>query len=193
ALHGARVVQRREHREVVDVDLDEVVDERRGEEPSAAVDDAVPDRDGRLLLERGAVLRERVEHGLEAVGVVVDTADRVVLGRRGRLCPVVAVLRHLVHRAPLALADALDEARREAPLGLDVDQLVLERRRTAVADEDHAHERSAPSACAWIAVIATVLTMSSTSAPRDGSLMGLFSPCRTGPIATAPAERCTAL
>ena len=47
--------------------------------------------------------------------------------------------------------------------------------------------------CAWIAVIATVLTMSSTSAPRDRSLTGLFRPCSTGPIAIAPALRCTAL
>ena len=46
---------------------------------------------------------------------------------------------------------------------------------------------------AWIAVIATVLTMSSTSAPRDRSLTGLFRPCSTGPIAIAPALRCTAL
>ena len=50
-----------------------------------------------------------------------------------------------------------------------------------------------PPPCAWIAVIAMVLTMSSTSAPRERSLMGLFRPCSTGPIATAPAERCTAL
>ena len=36
----------------------------------------------------------------------------------------------------------------------------------------------------WIAVIATVLTMSPTSAPRDRSLTGLLSPPqRTGPIA----------
>ena len=36
-------------------------------------------------------------------------------------------------------------------------------------------------------MIATVLTMSSTSAPRDRSLTGLFRPCSTGPIAIAPA------
>ncbi len=41
--------------------------------------------------------------------------------------------------------------------------------------------------------MATVLTMSSTSAPRDRSLTGLRSPCSTGPIAIAPALRCTAL
>ena len=46
---------------------------------------------------------------------------------------------------------------------------------------------------AWIAVMATVLTMSWTSAPRERSLTGLRSPCSTGPTATAPAERCTAL
>ncbi len=46
---------------------------------------------------------------------------------------------------------------------------------------------------AWMAVIATVLTMSLTSAPRERSLIGLRRPCSTGPIATAPADRCTAL
>src|SRR5690625_460224 len=46
---------------------------------------------------------------------------------------------------------------------------------------------------AWIAVMATVLTMSWTSAPRERSLTGRRRPCRTGPTATAPAVRCTAL
>ena len=46
---------------------------------------------------------------------------------------------------------------------------------------------------ALIAVIAIVLTMSLTSAPRERSLTGLLRPCSTGPIASAPAERCTAL
>ena len=49
------------------------------------------------------------------------------------------------------------------------------------------------SACAWIAVIATVFTMSRTVAPRERSLTGLLRPCRIGPIATAPADRWTAL
>ena len=46
---------------------------------------------------------------------------------------------------------------------------------------------------AWIAVMAMVLTMSRTEAPRDRSLTGLRSPWRIGPTASAPAERCTAL
>ena len=46
---------------------------------------------------------------------------------------------------------------------------------------------------AWMAVIVIVETMSSTRAPRDRSLTGFFSPCRTGPIATAPEVRWTAL
>ena len=46
---------------------------------------------------------------------------------------------------------------------------------------------------AWTAVMATVLIMSSTSAPRDRSLTGLFRPWRTGPMAIAPDERWTAL
>src|SRR5699024_7707290 len=44
-----------------------------------------------------------------------------------------------------------------------------------------------------MAVMATVLTMSSTVVPRERSLTGLFRPCNTGPTATAPADCCTAL
>ena len=68
------------------------------------------------------------------------------------------------------------------------------------SDEDPALiTRTCPSSrclsdcCAWIAVIATVLMMSRTVAPRDRSLTGFRRPCRTGPTATAFAERCTAL
>ena len=48
-------------------------------------------------------------------------------------------------------------------------------------------------AWAWMAVMATVLTMSATVQPRLRSFTGLFNPCITGPMATAPLERCTAL
>ena len=44
-----------------------------------------------------------------------------------------------------------------------------------------------------MAVIATVLTMSATVQPRDRSFTGRRRPCSTGPTATAPADRCTAL
>src|SRR3954447_17416716 len=53
--------------------------------------------------------------------------------------------------------------------------------------------RSASHAAAWIAVIATVLTMSWTVAPRERSLTGLLRPWSTGPIAIASALRWTAL
>ena len=49
------------------------------------------------------------------------------------------------------------------------------------------------SAAAWMAVMATVFTISGTVQPRDRSLTGLLRPCRTGPMATASAARCTAL
>jgi hypothetical protein len=175
ALH-ARVVQRREHRQLVDVDLDEIVDERRAEEAGAALDDAVPHRRRRGLDQRRTVLLERVEHHAEAGGVVGDRQFARVIGIPTLWQP---------SRSP---ADALDETRRERRLGLDVDELILERRGAAVDDEDDGHALI-PCCwfCAWIAVMAIVLTMSSTSAPRDRSLMGLLSPWSTGPMATAPA------
>src|SRR5687768_4839362 len=102
-------------------------------------------------------------------------------------------------------ADALDES-----LGLHLGsfgyhQLILQRRGAGVQNQ---HRRfghpagpavAAPGgwacliACACTAVIATVFTMSDTSAPRDRSLTGLRSPCNTGPMAMAWALRCTAL
>ena len=54
-----------------------------------------------------------------------------------------------------------------------VEEAVLHRRRAAVEHQDPAH--AAPAA--WIAVIATVLTMSVTVAPRDRSLTGRRRPC----------------
>ena len=79
-----------------------------------------------------------------------------------------------------------EEAEREA--------LALGQDRHDVAPwESEVGSAASAGACAWIAVIATVLTMSCTSAPRDRSFTGLLRPWRTGPTATAPAERCTAL
>lgn len=103
----------------------------------------------------------------------------------------------------LGLADPLDDAAVHHLTRLRVQQLVLQRRRAGVEDQDGSRDgaharpspaaRSAAKAWAWIAVMATVLTMSSTSAPRERSLIGALRPCSTGPIATAPAERWTAL
>lgn len=44
-----------------------------------------------------------------------------------------------------------------------------------------------------MALIKTVLIISSTKAPLLKSLMGLFKPCKIGPIATALALRCTVI
>jgi len=189
-----RVVERRQDRQLVDVDLDERGHERRFEEARPAVDHAVSDGDRRSLLERRPVDRERLEHDGEPRRVVGDLTFDGGRGihdrRRGAALGAQGRRGDRVRGDADPLADALDQSRGEHALVLHVEQLVLERRRTAVDDQYDAHARLP---WAWIAVIAIVLTMSSTSAPRDRSLMGLFRPCRTGPIATAPAERCTAL
>ena len=49
------------------------------------------------------------------------------------------------------------------------------------------------SCCACIAVIITVLKISSTVQPRLRSLIGLLRPCNIGPMANAPVSLCTAL
>src|SRR5690606_21591569 len=105
--------------------------------------------------------------------------------------------RALVLDAADSEADPLDESRGQRVVRVDVDELVLDRGGAGVDDEDERAHRvpseGVSSAWAWIAVMATVLTMSWTRAPRDRSLTGLRRPCSTGPTAIAPAERCTAL
>ena len=98
-----------------------------------------------------------------------------------------------VHHRPGPLADPLDQAVARGLAGGGVDEAVLQAGGPGV---DHQYvpghrssSRSWPGRCAWIAVIATVFTMSRTVAPRDRSFTGLRSPCSTGPTATAPAEQ----
>src|SRR5690606_29071004 len=106
----------------------------------------------------------------------------------------------VIRHARAGHPDPLDDAIRVHRAVVDVEQAVLDRARAHVEHEDVADHCSPPawiaviaSVPAWIAVIAIVFTMSRTSAPRERSLMGFASPCSTGPMATAPAERCTAL
>src|SRR5690606_21254880 len=162
------------------------------EETGAAVHDAVADGDGRVLLEARAVFGELREHDRERLVVVGDRALVAVfrIQHRGRRLSGLDDDACGVGDHAGALPDPFDQPVGGRELAHRVDQAVLQRRRAAVDDEHDAH---APASCAWIAVSATVLTMSSTRAPRERSLMGLLSPCSTGPIATAPAERCTAL
>ena len=141
------VVQRRQHRELIDVDLDQRGDERRLEEPGSAVHHPMPHGHGRAVLERGAAGGERVEHHLEARGVIGDRqlpgGLRVEDGGRG-IHPGERRRVDLVRRAPHRLADALDQARGERRLGIHVDQLVLERGRPGVDDEDGGHSDASP-------------------------------------------------
>ncbi len=104
-----------------------------------------------------------------------------------RSCPAG---RAVPQRRPVA-TDPVQQPGREhlAVSAPHLQQLVLDGRRAGVDDQHRLHRAT----CAWIAVMATVFTMSATSAPRDRSLTGLARPCSTGPMATAPALRCTAL
>ena len=153
-----------------------VVDQRGRVEGAPAVHHPVPDggdpgRGAGPLGEVEAAPRELVEHQAQRDLVVRD----------------------------LGLTDPLDDATVHHLSRLRLQELVLQRRRARVEDQhgprDDAHRAllSAANAWAWIAVMATVLTMSSTSAPRERSLIGALRPCRTGPIATAEALRRTAL
>src|SRR5690606_19600408 len=87
---------------------------------------------------------------------------------------------HPVRQYAAGPADPLGESGRVDPAVVSVHHLVLQRRRAGVDDQDGSRHcpcawgspGARDSACAWIAVIATVLTMSCTEAPRDRSLTG---------------------
>src|SRR5690606_33913888 len=207
-----RVVQGREGRQVGDLAHDLVVHEHGRREHGTAVHDAVADRVHVGVRERGADLVEQAEGDAQRLAVV---RDRLLARRRVPGEPVLDDAG--------VLADALDRAGGDGLAADGVDELVLERGRPRVHDEhgpvravravrvralalgQDRHEvapwgtgvvdgaGTSAGACAWIAVMATVLTMSCTSAPRERSFTGLLRPWRTGPTATAPAERCTAL
>ena len=181
ALEVRRVVQRRERHELLDVREQLVVHERRRGEHLAAVHDPVPDRADACVGQRGPVLVERVEHGTQRFLVVGEGALLLVLA-----------VRAAVRERAAVLPDRLDDPVGGLVAGGGVDEGVLQRGRAGV-DHQHQVAHAVASFWAWIAVIATVLTMSRTVAPRDRSLTGLRRPCSTGPTATAPAERCTAL
>src|SRR5690606_3693059 len=163
----------------------------------AAHDHPVADGHDAQLVQRRADLVEHGERQLHPLPVVGDgelAGDRHLVGAVLDPRPV--------------LADALDDPRGQRGGRRGLDDPVLDRRRPGGADEagrGHGATRSpaapaglspaagSPTSWAWMAVMATVLTMSRTVAPRDRSLTGLASPWSTGPIATAPADRCTAL
>ncbi len=188
------VVEGGQQFELLDVRLHRGGDLDRRVEGRPAVDDPVADR---LDTQVGGVhpeLARQLEDAGESGRVVREPGLDGALLCRG---PGQGAAAHC-ERAD-GLPDSLDQRPRQLGPGggPGVDDLQLERGGPGVDDEHAGHDRPSPAAaatpCAWTAVMATVLTMSSTSAPRERSLMGLRSPCRTGPIATAPAVRCTAL
>ncbi len=180
-------MQRRERHEVADGREDRVVDEHRLGEARPAVHHPVADRGELDVVQRRPVGLERLER----------RAERVLVGGQRQLLAVLdAVGSGVAEDAARTggVGDPLRQAHRLALPGLGVEQAVLQRGRPRVDDQDErAHAGVSFSCWAWMAVIATVLTMSRTVAPRDRSLTGLRSPCSTGPMATAPAERWTAL
>ena len=97
----------------------------------------------------------------------------------------------IVEESTLRLTDAIQAAATQYLSVRHVDDAVLNGGTSGI-DDQNVHAPAARS-CAWMAVIATVLTISATVQPRLRSLTGLLRPCSTGPMATAFAERCTAL
>ena len=145
-----RIVQGRERAQQRDVALDVVGDDGGGAELAPALDHPVADDDQVFEVDAASRGGERFDDRLDRLGVV---------------------------------GHALDEAGRERLGPRGVDDLVLDGTRTAVEDEGdavppdrHAVPPAASICWAWIAVMATVLTMSCTVAPLERSLTGLRRP-----------------
>ena len=153
-------------------------------EVRAAVDDSVADSSQFPAIQRPSRFVEQVLHRPQSCSMV-----RYLVGMLD------GAAAECVGRPAGGFADSFDDTRGNGGSGRHVDKLILHGRRPGVENQNDCVHRSAVAdvSCAWIAVIATVLTMSATSAPRDRSFTGRFRPCSTGPIATAPALRCTAL
>src|SRR5215217_2114451 len=178
AEHRTRIVQRSKRNQIPDLLKHLVINDGRISKVWPAVHDSVADRTNSDGIKINAIGSKIFCHRLHGGGMISDRTTR--------------------------LADSLNEA-----LGLHLcrlrhHELILQRRGTSIQHQDgrltHVGTVAAASvdccrlmACAWTAVIATVLTMSSTNAPRERSLTGFFNPCSTGPMAMAWALRCTAL
>ncbi len=175
AEQARRVVQRREWHDALDLGLDGVIDDRRVTQVRAAVHDAVADCDE--VTQPGAAGVELAQHELEGRAVVGEVGGHL----DGRLA------RNVVPQSRARLPDPLDESPRGDGAVGGIDQLVLQARRPGVDHQDVRH--SGLTCCAWMAVMATVLMMSGTVQPRERSFTGRRSPWRTGPIATAAADR----
>ena len=161
-----RVVQRRQRREPSIARCTSVVDQPAPANPAPPCTTRWPTATTPDVARSGPTSANSVEHGRSAARC----------GRRSGRVAACSSPRRCASIAPDGLADPLDQPGRRALAGDRVDQLVLDRRRAGVEDEHgrvHAtlpHPRAAAlgSACAWIAVMATVLTMSVPARPVTG-------------------------
>ena len=145
-----------------------------------AVDHPVADGEQAEPAEVGPVLPQGGAGGVERLGVVA-AGDVLLVGPARRTCAGAG----RVHRsARRGRSRAVSPVSASSTWYLSEDDPAL----TTRTGRGVGHQ-----APAWTAVMATVLTMSRTRAPRDRSLTGRLSPWSTGPIATADALRCTAL
>ena len=103
-----------------------------------------------------------------------------------------------MNHAAVLQANPLDEAAGHNLFGGHIKELVFNGGTAGVDDKDFQSLSFSDFiltylCCAWIAVMATVLMISSTVQPRLRSLTGLLRPWRTGPMAMAPVSLWTAL
>jgi hypothetical protein len=142
----------------------------------------VPDRDHLDVPELRAVLLERVH----------DRAQRVLERRELPLLGVLSPSTSCASRPADSPIRSTDPDAGDSPVSPST-RLYFSDDEPALTTSTYAVTQACDIDWAWIAVIATVFTMSRTVAPRDRSFTGLRSPCRIGPTASAPADRCTAL
>ena len=185
--HEVGGVMQRTQRDIgADGVLDLLVDKHAGGERLAAVEHAMAHRADFVHMLDRALLRvgQGLDHEGAGLGVVLDGLlkdDLLAVDLLGELAALDA--------------DALHQALGHELFAVHVHQLVFQRGRTRVDDQNFhwSLSLSVAYACALTAVMDTTLTISSTEQPRLRSLTGLARPWMMGPMASAPARRCTSL
>jgi len=167
------VVKRRQRHQRLKLLKNLTVDENRLPETLATVVHAVTNGHQIFKISGQARVADHLSHGLDGL-LMIEHSQGLFYEE---------VFASETHEAFL-FPDPLHASLGQGQEFREREKLELEGRRARVQDQDHFFPP-----WAWIAVMATVFTMSCTVHPRERSLTGFFKPCKIGPMAVAPADR----
>ncbi len=162
------VVQGRERGELPNGLDHPFVDHAGVAELFAAVNDSMSDADELAAIFRYTAVAEQAHDSVEGGGVIPERAVGDLFVERPRRIPL------SVNESAARLADPLCGSVRQQGALAHLEELILDRRASGVENQNP-HD-SLDGVWAWMAVTATVFTMSGTVHPRLRSLTGFFRP-----------------